>query len=139
MARDTAGMRDPIAWDAEIHPLLFAVAGVLVAASTPRRPIGWLMLFVGGCFALNAAALQLLAAGTTTGAQWLAWWSERGSAVLVPATLLLVLLLPDGRLPSRAWRPLVRTLVAVQLAVIAIGCVLAGPIATDDPPPKGMT
>lgn len=131
-------MRDPIAWDAELFPLLFAVAGVLVAASTPRRPIGWLMLFIGGCFALSAATLQLLAAGTTTGARWLAWWSERGSAVLVPATLLLVLLLPDGRLPSHAWRPVVRAVVAVQLVVVGVGCLLAGPIATDDPAPRGM-
>ena len=67
----------------------------------------------------------------------LAWWAVRGSAVLVPATLMLVLLLPDGRLPSDAWRPVVSRVVGLQLVVIAVGSLVAGPLATDDPPPAG--
>jgi DNA-binding CsgD family transcriptional regulator len=126
-----------IPWDAELHPLLFAVAGALIAVRLPRHPVGWLMLFVGLCFAVNAAALQWLAAGDGFAAEGLAWWAERGSAVLVPATLLLVLLLPDGRLPSAAWRPVVGVFVGVQLVVIAIGSLVAGPVATSDPPDAG--
>lgn len=131
-------MPTAIPWDAEIYPLLFAVAGALVVASLPRHPIGWLMLFVGGCFAANAAALQWLATGSTTAASGLAWWAERGSAVLVPATLVLVLTLPDGRLPSAAWRPAVVLVVGIQLVTIAMGSLVAGPVATDDPPPVGI-
>jgi len=126
-----------IPWDAELYPLLFAVAGALIAVRLPRHPVGWLMLFVGGCFAVNAAALQVLAAGNTSSAEGLAWWAERGSAVLVPGTLLLLLLLPDGRLPSAAWRPVVGLVVGVQLVVIGIGSLVAGPVATGDPPPAG--
>ena len=94
-----------IPWDAEIYPVLFAVAGALVAVALPRRAVGWLMLFVGACFAVNAAALQWLATGHAPAAAWLAWWAERASAVVVPATLALVLLLPDGRLPSARGDP----------------------------------
>ena len=65
-------MRAAIPWDAEIYPLLFAVAGVMVAVGLPRHPVGWLMLFVGACFAVNAAALQWLAAGNTFAAAGLA-------------------------------------------------------------------
>jgi DNA-binding CsgD family transcriptional regulator len=126
-----------IPWDAEIYPLLFAVAGVLIAVSLPRHPVGWLMLFVGACFAVNAAALQWLAAGNTSAAPGLAWWTERGSAALVPATLLLVLLVPDGRLPSDAWRPVVSLLVGLQLVAILVGSLVAGPVATSDPPAPG--
>ena len=126
-----------IPWDAEIYPLLFAVAGVLVAVSLPRNPVGWLMLFVGTCFAVNAAALQWLAAGNTSAAAELAWWAERGSAVLVPATLLLVLLLPDGRLPSEGWRPVAFLVVGLQLVTIAIGSLVAGPVESEDRLPSG--
>jgi DNA-binding CsgD family transcriptional regulator len=126
-----------IPWDSEIYPLLFAVSGALVAVSLPRHPAGWLMLFVGGCFAVNAFALQWLAAGHVAGSAWLAWWAERGSAVLVPATLLLVLLLPDGRLPSDAWRPVVRLVIGLQLVVVAAGALVAGPVATEHPAPPG--
>jgi DNA-binding CsgD family transcriptional regulator len=126
-----------IPWDSEIYPLLFAVAGALLAVSLPRHPAGWLMLFVGACFAANAFALQSLGTGHPAGAAGLAWWAERGSAVLVPATLLLVMVLPDGRLPSDAWRPIARLMVGVQLAVIVAGAVVAGPVATEQPPPAG--
>ena len=126
-----------IPWDAEIYPVLFAVAGALVAAALPRRAVGWLMLFVGACFAVNAAALQWLATGQAPAAAWLAWWAERASAVVVPATLALVLLLPDGRLPSARWRPVLGVTVGVQLAVVAVGSLVAGPVAISEPPPAG--
>jgi DNA-binding CsgD family transcriptional regulator len=83
--------------------------------------------------------LQWLAAGNTSAAGGLAWWAQRGSAVLVPATLLLVLLLPDGRLPSGGWRPVVGFVVGLQLVVIALGSLVTGPVATDDPPPAGIS
>jgi DNA-binding CsgD family transcriptional regulator len=126
-----------IPWDAEIYPVLFAVAGALVAVALPRRAVGWLMLFVGACFALNAMALQWLATGHAPAAAWLAWWAERASAVVVPATLALVLLLPDGRLPSARWRPVLGAVLGVQLAVVAVGSLVAGPVAVSDPPPAG--
>lgn len=128
-----------IPWDAEIYPLLFMVAGAVVVVSLPRQPVGWLMLFVGACFAVNAFALQWVATGHDTAAAGLAWWAERGSAVLVPAMVLLVVLLPDGRLPSHAWRPVVRTTVVVQLGVVLVGSLVAGPAAASEPPPAGMS
>ena len=130
-------MTAAVPWDAEIYPLLFGVAGALVAVSLPRLPIGWLMLFVAACFALNAAALQWLANDAGSAAEWLAWWAGRGSAVLVPATLALVVLLPDGRLPSRGWRPVLGAVVALQVTGILVACLVSGPIRVDDPPPAG--
>jgi DNA-binding CsgD family transcriptional regulator len=86
---------------------------------------------------VNAAALQWLATGQAPAAAWLAWWAERASAVVVPATLALVLLLPDGRLPSARWRPVLGVTVGVQLAVVAVGSLVAGPVAISEPPPAG--
>jgi DNA-binding CsgD family transcriptional regulator len=50
---------------------------------------------------------------------------------------MLVLALPDGRLPSAVWRPVVALVVGIQLVTIAVGAFVAGPLATEDPPPPG--
>ena len=113
-----------IAWDAVLLPVLFCVPGALIAWQLPRHPVGWLMLAVGACFASNAVALQWLASARDPGAGAMSWWSDRGSAVVVPLTLLLVLLLPDGRLPSPRWRPVVVGTMTAQLTVVALWCLV---------------
>ena len=110
--------------DAILYAALFGVPGALIASQLPRHPVGWLMLAVGACFAGNAVALQWLASGREHGADTMSWWSDRGSAVVVPLTLLLVLLLPDGRLPSRRWRPVVVAVMGAQLTVVALWCLV---------------
>lgn len=119
-----------VPWDAVSFPLLFGVPGALIAARAPRQPTGWLMLFISAGFAGNAATVQLLASGHHSA--WYAWWAGRASAVLVPATLLLVLVLPDGRLPSTGWRPLVRVVLGIQGVVIAVASLTPGPAAPDE-------
>ena len=121
--RDGNGDTQPvIPWDAVLYPVLFGVPGAMIARQLPRHPVGWLMLAIGGCFAVNAVSLLLIESGRENRA--LTWWSERGSAIVVPLTLLLVLLLPDGRLPSPRWRPVVVGVVAAQLAVVVIWCLV---------------
>lgn len=107
-----------IQWDAVLFPFLFGIPGALIARQLPRHPVGWLMLAVGACFAGNAAAIL------GDGAAPMAWWRDRGSAVVVPLTLLLVLLLPDGRLPAPRWRPLAIAVMAAQLAVVTLWCLV---------------
>ena len=135
LASALVGDSADVPWDAVSFPVLFGIPGALIAAQVPRRPTGWLMLFIAACFAGNAMSLQLLTAGH--GSAWLAWWAGRASAVLVPATLLLVLLLPDGRLPSARWRPLVWGVVSLQLLVVTVASLTPGPAAPDDDFPGG--
>ncbi len=113
-----------IPWDSVLFPVLFCIPGALIAWQLPRHPVGWLMLAVGACFAANAVSLQWLASGRDAGAGTMAWWSDRGSAAIVPLTLLLILLLPDGRLPSPRWRLLVVAIMTAQLAVVALWCLV---------------
>ena len=111
-----------VPWDAVLFPVLFGLPGVLIARQLPRHPVGWLMLAIAACFAANAVSLLLIDSGRDSGA--IAWWSDRGSAIVVPLTLLLVLLLPDGRLPSPRWRPVVFLTMAVQLVVVLLWCLV---------------
>ncbi len=126
------GPQEHAPWDAALFPLLFGVPGALIAAQLPRNPVGWLMLYVGAGFAANTVAVQYLAADAGSGAQWWAWWVGRGGgATLVPATLLLVLLLPSGCLPSPRWRIPVGCVVAVQVAFLVVASGTRGPAALD--------
>ena len=86
-----------------------SVVGGLVATRQPRNPIGWLFCgfsFLNGIFAFAIGYTEeALADGGPTGAgryvAWLANWSYVWLFVLV---IFVLLLFPDGRLPSRRWR-----------------------------------
>ena len=117
--------------------IAFAALGALLASRRPRNPIGWL---------LCAAPLALALSGFADGWYVHAFYAHPGSpkppvALLwvanwiwvfgfIPLITALLLLFPDGRLPSRRWWP------AGALVLAAILCLFAGyafaPGALDD-------
>jgi hypothetical protein len=116
--------------------LPFSVVGTIVASRKPRNAIGWLFCGVGVTFGLNSFAGDFaefwLASGFGMGAlgETAAWFSSWlwFLLVFVPMSLLL-LLFPDGRLPSPRWRP-VAWGVALGTAGGVVGNALkAGPLA----------
>jgi hypothetical protein len=93
--------------------LAFPLVGALVASRRPQNPIGWICLAVGFLFMLlgitdnysvygvaNPGSVPYPVAVGTLGNQWL-WMPTVGLL-----GIYLILLFPDGRLPSRRWRPL---------------------------------
>jgi hypothetical protein len=92
---------------------VFPVVGALIASRRPRNPIGWICLADSLLWALIVAGEEYSAYGVaipgsvpfpvTINALLYAW-------LWVPAVGLLgvylLLLFPDGRLPSSRWRPL---------------------------------
>jgi MFS family permease len=98
--------------DFTLAAIAFSTVGAVIAPRTPSgNPIGWLFCVVGLLFAVahfsaEYAIYTLLAAPGSPlaggeAAAWLAswlWLVQLGSVVLV------ILLFPDGRLPSRGWR-----------------------------------
>jgi hypothetical protein len=115
--------------------LPFSVVGAIIAARQPRNAIGWLFCGVGVTVGLNSFAGDFaefwLASGfgmTSLGelAAWFSSWLWY-LLVFVPLSLLL-LLFPDGRLPSPRWRP-VAWGVALGTAGGVVGNALrAGPL-----------
>jgi hypothetical protein len=106
-----------------IAAISIAVVGALIATHRPRNPIGWIFCAVGvtqgllsfsyeyGTYALRTAP------GTVPGgplAFWAATWMWAPGVGLL--FTFVPLLFPDGRLPSRRWRP-VAWLSAVAVAV----------------------
>jgi hypothetical protein len=107
--------------------LSFSTVGALIATRRPQNTIGWILLAAG--FALGAVIVLSgyvdfsLAAerGRLPGTEWVAWFAQW---VWVPgfgpALTFLLLLFPDGRLPSRRWRP-VGWLAVVAIVTLALG------------------
>ena len=80
----------------------FATVGALLAWKKPGNPIGWLLSGSGLAYALGGSGQLLIHfPRTRTLGHWLGWTWLVGLGLCV----FVVLLFPDGRLPSRRWRP----------------------------------
>jgi hypothetical protein len=90
----------------------FPVVGWLIASRRRENRIGWMLLAVGVVFALvtfsGAHAQDGLVAepGSLPLADVTAWLSTLAWVPAWTLVMLLLLLYPDGRLPSRRWRPI---------------------------------
>jgi hypothetical protein len=115
--------------------LAFPIVGAFIASRRPRNPIGWICLadgllwtFLGmigsyGVYGLARPGLVALPVAVYALGQWL-WVPTVGLLAIY-----LILLFPDGRLPSRRWRPLA-WLSGVVIVLASVGSGLSpGPIA----------
>jgi hypothetical protein len=107
----------------------FALVGALVAGRQPHNPIGWILCTIGlsaGLVSFTHEYAQYAlwtAPGSLPGGLLMAWftgWVWAGGIPLL--TTFLLLLFPDGRLPSPRWRPV------AWLSALPI-LLLCGPIA----------
>jgi hypothetical protein len=114
--------------------LTFSVVGAIVASRHPRNTIGWIFCAVGLEAGLGSLAggyaESWLASGR--GSQSLgataAWFASWAWIVQTIAVTFLLLLFPDGRLPSPRWRP-VSWLAALGLGGLVLSYALeAGPL-----------
>jgi hypothetical protein len=116
-----------------------ATVGAIIASRRPRNVLGWILCAVGltsgvAGFAQDYASYALvhrhdwLAGGLVLG--WLGSWPWYIAFGLILTFLLL--LFPDGRLPSRRWRPLAWA-AAVDLTVLTVWAAFA-PRPLEGPP-----
>ncbi len=86
----------------------FLAVGLVVAARQPRHPIGWMLLLIAFFFILNADASAYSVVAYREHRGWpLGWLAVILQPCWAPAIVLfglIVLLFPDGELPSRRWR-----------------------------------
>jgi signal transduction histidine kinase len=127
----------------------FGGLGALLASRRPANPIGWIFVATAVMFGVAGLADQYSKFGLVTNpgsvpgaaiAVWLGKW------IWVPASGVLLiyplLLFPNGRLPSRRWRPVAWLgAVAIVVAVVPVaveGWALRGPrlLYTNEPPPS---
>jgi signal transduction histidine kinase len=108
-----------------------APVGALIATRRPRHPIGWLMLAIGFVSAaggvFDESARQLYAPRPQLGAALFLVGDVLSRLVLLLIGILL-LLFPDGRLPSKGWRGVV-IVGTTAWALTILEVFLPGPLA----------
>jgi hypothetical protein len=120
----------------------FWVLGGLLAWRKPGNPIGWLVLGLAGFLTLSEVAsfyavadYRLHGGGLPLG--WLALLAQPGWAPGIASSGLIILLFPDGRLPSPRWRWALWPYLALALLWIAgalaftVGAILAHHVRVD--------
>jgi len=107
--------------------LAFPLVGALIASRRPENSVGWVMLAMGAGAALTVGSGVYTYAAQITfpalpGEEWAGWlqnWVWAIGFVLLANVLLVVF--PDGEVPSRRWR----AVVAVSLANMVFTAVTA--------------
>jgi hypothetical protein len=107
----------------------FGVVGLVLAMRRPGHAIGWLFVAMGLVAAVQAFAVEyaiwalVTAPGSLPAASWMAWLATWTWALNLPALGLLLLLFPDGRVPSPRWR-VVPWLLGVTVAGVTVWVML---------------
>jgi hypothetical protein len=110
---------------AALAVIVYAGTGRLIASHVPGNAIGWLLGLIGLSLAATLLTEQYalrglaVAPGSLPAARVAGWISEVAFIFTFAPMLFLVLLFPDGRLPSRRWRPVLWVMVAVTAGWVA--------------------
>jgi len=101
--------------------VVYAGVGGLIAARIPRNPIGWLLCLLGLTLAVSLFLEQYglrglaTAPGSLPAVRQVTALGSSTQNLAVTLLIILVLLFPDGRLPSRRWRPVLWAAIAMVI------------------------
>ena len=122
----------------------FPLVGLLILRRQPRNTIGWMLMMIGGVSAVSLLADNYATYGLVVEpgsvpapeivaalneGSWAPWIGLMGT--------FLILLYPDGHLPSRRWRP-VAWLSGVTIVIVTVAIVFL-PGSLEEGPLPGMT
>ena len=109
----------------------FAGLGALLSSRRPGNPIGWILVLSPTFLGFTQFArdwylhTQYVDPGSLPEAALMAWAANWGWVVgFVPLLTLLLVLFPDGRPPTRRWRP-VAWLGGLAITLLVVGYALA--------------
>jgi hypothetical protein len=113
--------------------LTFATLGALICSRRPGNVMGWIFLSTGilgsvQMFSGQYATVALAPDGPALPGGALAAWCAMLAQNSFPVSILfLVLLFPDGKLPSRRWRPLAWAMGVFFATTLVVGALSPGP------------
>ncbi len=119
--------------------LVFSTVGALIASRRPENAVGWIFcavgIFLGAAFLAQFYAdyTLIVRPGALPGGRIMVWSLSWSGPILFLAPALLLLLFPNGRLPSRRWRP-VAWLAVVGTAMSILGLAFRPGTLDDDYP-----
>ncbi|MGR6965073.1 hypothetical protein ACU610_11470 [Geodermatophilus sp. URMC 61] len=100
-----------VGWVECLPGVALGIPGTLLLRRVPRNAVSWVLAGVGTLWALEGLAQSWLTFALQgdpplPGASFALWFVARFGAVLLSGLPLLLLLYPEGRLPTGRWRPL---------------------------------
>jgi hypothetical protein len=117
--------------------LLYAGTGWLITRRLPGNAIGWLLGVIGLLVAAEMLTEQytiyglVTAPGSVPGPDLVGWFCTVMIELALFLLLFLLVLFPDGRLPSRRWRPVLWAILAAMAGSVTgqmqAGRISAGP------------
>jgi hypothetical protein len=119
-----------------VSALILSAVGGLIASKRPRNPIGWLFALIPAGFWLKgltdgiAYYAHFARRDAVPGGAVAAWMSAWDYIPAIGAFAFVLLLFPDGRLPSRRWAPVAWIAVAGIAVGILNSAFLAGPLGS---------
>ena len=135
---DAAGAVAGHVFEDVVLAIVWSALAAAITGRMPRHPLGWLFIVIGASHGVAVVTGQYaLAAGAydwpaRTVAGWISGWSW-APGMFLPLTVV-ILLFPNGRLPSRSWRPVLWFAIAGIVGVtvsLALGDVIeVGPDAS---------
>jgi hypothetical protein len=116
-----------------IIPPTFATLGALISSRRPGNVMGWIFLATGilgsvQIFSGQYATVALAPDGPALpGGAFAAWCAMLAQNSFPVSILFLVLLFPNGMLPSRRWRPVAWAMGVFLATTLVLGAVSPGP------------
>jgi signal transduction histidine kinase len=118
-------------------PIAYGILGALVATRLRQNPVGWLFLFIAAASGIQGVAdgYAHFAFVTHPGAPagiWALWVDGWVSSAIFPAgaVALVLLLFPNGHLPSRRWKPVAVACVVATAVLVPVSMFAPGPLYT---------
>src|SRR5215208_2916875 len=114
--------------------MAFVTVGALVASRRPENLVGWFVLAIGFDVILSSFVARyadyalLVRPGSLPGGEPAAWVAEWLLAPVFDFLALVLVLFPDGRLPSRRWRPFVWLIVINAVVAVFARAFSPGPL-----------
>jgi hypothetical protein len=114
---------------------LYAGVGRVTASRLPGNAIGWLLCLTGLLSALSLLAEQYAlfgiatAPGSVPADRIVGWLSGPVFVPVIAMVGLIILLFPDGRLPSVRWRPVVWAIALITAALMTTNMQAGGTVA----------
>jgi len=126
----TGGTLASLSFPAPGIAIAFPLVGALIAARRPENPVGWVVLLVGvgGTLTLASGAYgyaALFSRPSLPGEDWAYWVASWvWAAPYIALVTILMPIFPQGRLPSRRWRPVVGAAVATLVTMVVSGALV---------------
>ena len=120
---------------APLSVMTLPTVGALIASRRPENPIGWFfcatgLLFIVQAFTQNYAYYTLVTSpGALAGGLAMAWVASWISAPAIGLLLFVLLLFPDGHLPSPRWRIIAALVVGFVAFLILVTALTPGPLS----------